>query len=639
MVDRDGNGEVDRVEFLKLCDILLIKVTVRPLKTLADIVQRDQTVDLKYKSRRSSINKASVKLWWRRVGKWTKSLQVRSRAIVLHPVFDVTIVCIVLMYLGVMIVGSTESFQDQDALFRVLEKVFLSIFGFEVFVKLSALGFRDYFRDGWNLFDFSVVLISVVVFVIQETSVASLRSISLLRLARLVRVFTRTMYLMSHVRMLRVLLSTIRKLIRILMPVFVFTSLVIYIMSIFGMEFMVSSFNCPDDDIWCPSFQDFAHALLTCFQFLVGESWGDIMYRGMTAAGHFYYSAFFVMFYLILNILVLNIMAAMVLEVFTIEMDKSQEEEKVKRKKRMEGVAAKARRRKGDYDPADLMFPQALVEQYEKTEGEFLLNRGVRSVFSKYDENDEGAIPLRKVRAVFSDLGIDADEDTLRRAMPDRVDLDSSGNIELIEFLNLHHAVRVNLLFQKYDKDHSGFIDPGEIPSLLHEHSGHVLSEKEIMDVYTVLDRNKDGHVSLMEFEEWWDEFDAKKRFQSFSPDREGRVSLAKMRKLLFATLGQDWVERKSSWIRDQMEKDGELVQLTYEQFRPWYFSIFRHTKHLIDDDDVVINLGKRTDWEATIFNAPANSPSSIIPAGSDSSILSSIEKSEQDRSPYRCRF
>ena len=225
------------------------------------------------------------------------------------------------------------------------------------------------------------------------------------------------------------------------------------------------------------------------------------------------------------------------------------------------------------------------------------------------------------MKLVLADVGLGDgfDDETLRRAMPDNVDQDGSGNIELVEFLNLHQAVRVNMLFQKYDADESGFIDPAEIPSLLHEHSGHVLSEEEIKGALRALDSDKDGHVSLSEFEAWWDNFDAKKRFDSFAPNRDGKVSLAKMRRLLFQTLGREWVERKSSWIRNQMAKhEDEDVMLTFDEFRPWYFSIFRHTKHLIDDDDVVINVGKRTDWEAAIFADGSESNLSRGPSFAD---------------------
>ena len=250
----------------------------------------------------------------------------------LHPAFEITTVGFVLAYLAVTILSTTTEYQARDDLFDSLEKIFVSLFGFEVAVKLSALGWVEYFCDGWNLFDFSVITISVSMYVLQEASAVGLRSISLLRVARLVRVFTRTMYLMSHIRMLRVLLSTFTKLVAILTSVIGFLLIVVYIMMVLGMESMgSSSFDCSAEEPWCASFEDAQHAFLTCFQLLVGESWGDIMYRGMTAGGEFYYWIFFFAFYFILNMLVLNILAAMVLEVFTIEMDRSQEEEKARR--------------------------------------------------------------------------------------------------------------------------------------------------------------------------------------------------------------------------------------------------------------------------------------------------------------------
>ena len=627
MVDRDGSGEIDRVEFLKLCDILLIKIRVRPVKTLADIVDRDKTTSLQARSRNRKQSakerrRASWSLFWRRAGKRFAKMQEKARTVVLHPAFDITTAAIVVLYLCVMIYRSTEQGQSADGkLFTLLEVLFLALFGFEVVVKISALGHREYFNDGWNMFDFSVIVVSITMFAVAgEGSAIGAKSVSIFRVARLVRVFTRTMYLMSHVQMLRVLLATFAKLVGILGSVFGFIFIMIYVLMIFGMELFGSNekMRCPEDNRYCASFEDSQHAFLTCFQLLVGESWGDIMYRGMTAGGRFYYWILFTLFYMVLNMLVLNIMGAMVLEVFTIEMEKSQEEEKQKHRKG-KGAGKRAA-------SEGALFPAALVDEYDEAEqaqGDFIFDKSVRSAFAKYDEDDDGSISLSKVKPLFEELGVSVDDKMLRRVLPDDMDLEAADRIELVEFLNLFHSVRVNLLFMKYDADGSGFIDPDEIPSLLHEHSGHVLTESEIKQALKALDTNKDGHVSLVEFESWWDDFDARKHWNSIQTDKDGKVSLSKLQKLLFGLMGEDWVQRKSSWVKSQIDSlvssesigraaSMEEVRLDFEQFVPWYKSVFRHTKHLIADDDVVVTVGKTTKWEEAIFADPAASSSVV---------------------------
>ena len=42
----------------------------------------------------------------------------------------------------------------------ILNYVFLSIFTFEMVIKVTALGLRVYFRDRWNMFDFGVIVLT-----------------------------------------------------------------------------------------------------------------------------------------------------------------------------------------------------------------------------------------------------------------------------------------------------------------------------------------------------------------------------------------------------------------------------------------------------------------------------------------------
>jgi len=45
---------------------------------------------------------------------------------------------------------------------EILNQIFTAIFIIEVIVKNFALGIRLYFSDGWNIFDFIIVLGSLV---------------------------------------------------------------------------------------------------------------------------------------------------------------------------------------------------------------------------------------------------------------------------------------------------------------------------------------------------------------------------------------------------------------------------------------------------------------------------------------------
>jgi hypothetical protein len=79
---------------------------------------------------------------------------------------------------------------EELTLNRKLNQVFTYCFCFEMVVKLIGLGFREYVRDYFNIFDAILVIISMLeeVTTFDEASAfSSLRAIRLLRIVRLAR--------------------------------------------------------------------------------------------------------------------------------------------------------------------------------------------------------------------------------------------------------------------------------------------------------------------------------------------------------------------------------------------------------------------------------------------------------------------
>src|SRR5690606_36554985 len=76
-------------------------------------------------------------------------------------------------------------------LFRVLDAIVLTIFVLEIVVKMGAEGSPplDYFRDPWNVFDFTIVAVCFLPF--GGNSAAVLRLARLLRVLRLVTALPR----------------------------------------------------------------------------------------------------------------------------------------------------------------------------------------------------------------------------------------------------------------------------------------------------------------------------------------------------------------------------------------------------------------------------------------------------------------
>jgi Ca2+-binding EF-hand superfamily protein len=58
-------------------------------------------------------------------------------------------------------------------------------------------------------------------------------------------------------------------------------------------------------------------------------------------------------------------------------------------------------------------------------------------------------------------------------------------------------------MFEKYDKNKSGFIDATEFKQFCYD-LGHSLTEEQCALALLTLDRNKDGQIAYDEFLAWW---------------------------------------------------------------------------------------------------------------------------------------
>lgn len=45
--------------------------------------------------------------------------------------------------------------------FNTLDTVFLVLYGIDILIKIIALGLYDFFDDGWNIFDLSLVILQI----------------------------------------------------------------------------------------------------------------------------------------------------------------------------------------------------------------------------------------------------------------------------------------------------------------------------------------------------------------------------------------------------------------------------------------------------------------------------------------------
>ena len=208
--------------------------------------------------------------------------------------------------------------EDVDNVFNTMNLVFSIIFTLEVIIKLIGLGTSGFAADKMNLFDATIVVISIVEIVIEHTGEVSKDggggAFSALRAFRLGRIFK-----MFKAGDLRTLLDSIIFTVTSIKDYSILLSLFIYVFALLGMSIYAGLVKFDDDGL--PSktgspdrsnFNSIGNALLLVFEIIIGENWNSIMYQHMLCEG---YSAalFFVLLIIFGNIIMLNLFLAILL--------------------------------------------------------------------------------------------------------------------------------------------------------------------------------------------------------------------------------------------------------------------------------------------------------------------------------------
>ncbi|KAK2156437.1 hypothetical protein LSH36_213g02000 [Paralvinella palmiformis] len=220
---------------------------------------------------------------------------------------------------------------------KISNYIFIVIFTLEMFLKMYSLGFQGYFVSLFNRFDCFVVVCSIVEAVLVYTRVMPPLGVSVLRCARLLRVFKFTRYWSALRNLVASLLNSMRSIASLLLLLFLF----IVIFALLGMQLFGGKFNF---DIEKPrsNFDTFWQSLLTVFQILTGEDWNLVMYDGIRSYGGVnsfgvLYCIYFVVLFICGNYILLNVFLAIAVDNLAdaeslTAMEKEKEEEKERSK-------------------------------------------------------------------------------------------------------------------------------------------------------------------------------------------------------------------------------------------------------------------------------------------------------------------
>lgn len=205
-----------------------------------------------------------------------------------------TIFAVILANAVVLGLGTYDSIERQAGpLLNLLNEIFLGVFVIEMLIRLASYGKRpqDFFKEGWNVFDFIVVFAAFVPGVRENAT--------LLRLVRLLRVVR----VISVLPDLRVLIAGMG---RALPPIGAMAALAVLLIFTYGMIGW-ELFGEAIPDRW----GDIGQAMLTLFTILTLEGWNEILFSAQEVHPESW--IFFVSFVLIASFLLINILIAIII--------------------------------------------------------------------------------------------------------------------------------------------------------------------------------------------------------------------------------------------------------------------------------------------------------------------------------------
>ncbi|XP_034006158.1 sodium channel protein type 4 subunit alpha-like [Trematomus bernacchii] len=256
--------------------------------------------------------------------------------------FDIIIMVLILFNMITMMVETDEQSPQMEYILNNINLAFIIVFTFECFVKIVAL--RCYFFTvGWNIFDFVVVILSIVGIVLADIIEKYFVSPTLFRVIRLARI-GRVLRLIRGAKGIRTLLFALMMSLPALFNIGLLLFLVMFIYAIFGMaNFAYVKRQSGIDDMF--NFETFGNSMICLFQITTSAGWDSLLspilnnspeecnasipHTGTTVKGNCGNPSvgitFFVTYIIISFLIVVNMYIAIILENFSVATEESTE--------------------------------------------------------------------------------------------------------------------------------------------------------------------------------------------------------------------------------------------------------------------------------------------------------------------------
>ncbi|KAJ8345452.1 hypothetical protein SKAU_G00296450 [Synaphobranchus kaupii] len=188
--------------------------------------------------------------------------------------FDIFIMVLICLNMVTMMVETDDQSQEKEEILYQINLVFIVIFTTECCLKMFAL--RQYFFTiGWNIFDFVVVILSVVGIMLADLIEKYFVSPTLFRVIRLARI-GRVLRLIRGAKGIRTLLFALMMSLPALFNIGLLLFLIMFIFSIFGMaNFAYVKKMGGIDDMF--NFETFGNSIICLFEITTSAGWDGLL--------------------------------------------------------------------------------------------------------------------------------------------------------------------------------------------------------------------------------------------------------------------------------------------------------------------------------------------------------------------------
>ncbi|XP_018584037.1 sodium channel protein type 2 subunit alpha-like isoform X4 [Scleropages formosus] len=262
--------------------------------------------------------------------------------IITKQAFDIVIMILICLNMVTMMVETDDQTKEMDNILYWINLVFIVLFTGECVLKMISLR-HYYFTVGWNVFDFVVVILSIVGMFLSELIEKYFVSPTLFRVIRLARI-GRILRLIKGAKGIRTLLFALMMSLPALFNIGLLLFLVMFIYAIFGMSnFAYVKKEAGIDDMF--NFETFGNSMICLFQITTSAGWdgllapilnkrepdcdSEVEHPGSSYKGNCGNPSvaifFFVSYIIICFLIVVNMYIAVILENFSVATEESAE--------------------------------------------------------------------------------------------------------------------------------------------------------------------------------------------------------------------------------------------------------------------------------------------------------------------------